>query len=171
MEHIWDHKKEDTEFFEKYKASSQGAFQSVRESCLSFGLEIGPGWHKILHEMMDRIYDLLDFFSIPREEFQLTQVKEKFGTLRVYWHIWPLGDKPVVERSTLFWTNISTFIGQIVSDAERMSSNTCEECGEYGSLRGFGWIYTSCKKHANEEDLQDWEKEKDQPATQESQPV
>lgn len=62
----------------------------------------------------------------------VTQVKEKFGTLRFYY---AGGDR---------------FIDGLVSMAEEMSSITCEICGSPGELRGKGWLYTACDEHRDE---------------------
>jgi len=73
----------------------------------------------------------LEFRTVPEACPQVvaTQVKEKFGTLRFYYHG---GD-------------------DIVSGIERMavamSSVMCEECGAPGHERGGGWIKTLCDEH------------------------
>lgn len=56
-----------------------------------------------------------------------TQVKEKFGTLRFYYHG---GDDS---------------IDGMVSMAESMSGVTCESCGNVGKRVGNGWIRTICE--------------------------
>jgi hypothetical protein len=55
-----------------------------------------------------------------------SQVKEKFGTLRFYM------DHGCEE------------IWQHISQAERESAVTCEDCGAYGEIREGGWIRTLC---------------------------
>ena len=62
----------------------------------------------------------------------LVQVKEKFGTLRIYTHG---GD--------------SAFQAQIEL-AESLSGQTCEECGAPGFRAGPGWIRTLCAEHFEE---------------------
>ena len=66
--------------------------------------------------------------SLPR----FTQIKEKFGTLRMYYEG---GDETT---------------SAIVSFAENMSETTCEVCGDGGQVYGGGWISTLCGKHAVE---------------------
>jgi hypothetical protein len=68
------------------------------------------------------------------------QVKEKYGTLRFYYHG---GDD---------------FIDGMVRMAESMSAVTCEVCGNPGKLVGGGWIRTLCRTHAEEQNY-DYEKE------------
>ena len=81
---------------------------------------VGKGWSKIL----DRLYDLK-----PRNVY-VTQVKEKFGGLRVY----------CGSADEEFYTAIDA--------AEKESYQTCEICGEIGKLRkDLGWMLTLCDKH------------------------
>jgi hypothetical protein len=58
-----------------------------------------------------------------------TQIKEKFGTLRFYYH----GGDDIVDG--------------IVRMAEAMSAVTCEVCGDVGKTNGDGWLSTLCDKH------------------------
>jgi len=57
-----------------------------------------------------------------------SQIKEKFGTLRVY------------------MTYETNEIERFISEAENLSSKTCEECGSIGVLRNDTWIRTLCDK-------------------------
>lgn len=60
------------------------------------------------------------------------QVKEKFGTLRFYYHG---GDSKV---------------DGMVRMAESMSAVSCETCGSPGKLRSGGWLQTLCDEHAGD---------------------
>ena len=59
----------------------------------------------------------------------VTQVKEKFGTLRFYYN----GGDEAIEN--------------FIHMAEVMTYVTCDECGAPGRLGGKGWISVKCKKH------------------------
>lgn len=61
------------------------------------------------------------------------QIKEKFGTLRFYYH----GGDEVIDG--------------MVRMAESMSGVTCETCGNPGQMRNGGWVRTLCDKHAEEQ--------------------
>jgi len=61
------------------------------------------------------------------------QIKEKFGTLRFYYH----GGDDMVDG--------------MVRMAESMSGVTCETCGNPGQMRNGGWVRTLCDKHAEEQ--------------------
>jgi len=70
------------------------------------------------------------FKDVPKSVPQVIvdQVKEKFGTLRFYYHG---GDE---------------FINGLVQMAEAMTSCTCERCGNPGTTESLGgWVTTICK--------------------------
>lgn len=86
--------------------------------------EVGPGWSKLIDEIFDRL----------PEDAIVTQVKEKFGTLRFYVY------------------NVSNDILDFIDDQEQRSYEICEVCGNVGELReDLSWILTLCdecyKKH------------------------
>jgi len=74
------------------------------------------------------------FRKVPDAVCQVVvdQVKEKFGTLRFYYHG---GDE---------------MIDGMVRMAESMSGLTCEECGKPGRTNNNGWLRTLCEEHAKE---------------------
>lgn len=65
----------------------------------------------------------------PYTGYAVTQVKEKFGTLRFY--------APGNDR-----------IFRLINLAETMSAETCEDCGAYGKIREGSWIRVLCDKCA-----------------------
>ena len=68
--------------------------------------------------------------TIP--QIQFTQIKEKFGTLRMY-------------------TNgYDDYIDGVVALAEMMSSVTCEVCGVPGRQTSGGWVRTLCVRCAKQ---------------------
>lgn len=109
------------------------------ESLMGFGCECNDGWESIIRAACEQAEPLIkkwlkenpnDRDFMPR----LMQVKEKYGTLRMYWSSYPKGfDK--IER-----------------DAEKKSAKTCETCGKPGKVRGRGWYYCSCLTCAKPED-------------------
>ena len=82
---------------------------------------VGPGWAGLIHEAYDFI-DLSRPFGVS-----VTQVKEKFGTLRIY----------VSSATTAFFKALD-----VICDK---SASTCEGCGNLGHTRwNLGWIQTLC---------------------------
>jgi len=68
-----------------------------------------------------------------------SQIKEKFGTLRMY-------------------LSVSTDKQQdYVTAAEKASHVVCEQCGRYGVMRGKHWFYVACDDHAKPADIEPWE--------------
>jgi|Laugresu1bdmlbdd_1035124.scaffolds.fasta_scaffold30447_3 hypothetical protein len=60
------------------------------------------------------------------------QIKEKFGTLRIY------------------TSHLNLYIDGAIDMAESMSEHICEKCGDKGQLYEKGWHRTLCFKHAEE---------------------
>jgi hypothetical protein len=127
-----------------------------------FGIECGDGWYDLLNHLCSQIQHHTDWsneqrnrllednpykLDIPNEvaQVRVSQVKEKFGTLRFYYSG---GD----DR-----------IDGMVRMAESMSSVICEVCGDRAQLRGRGWWYTACNRHTRPEDLVTEQEEVNEP--------
>lgn len=80
-----------------------------------YGCIAPDGWKNIVLKA-----DAMMAFIDP--DYKICQVKEKFGTLRLYFE----SNKQGVEFSIL---------EAIATAAENDSANTCEQCGKYGRLR------------------------------------
>ncbi len=91
-------------------------------TCMCEGFP-GDGWFGLLLEASIAL-EALD------EDVVALQVKEKFGTLRLYTDVH--SDK----------------VEAIIKRAEVRSSLECEECGALGRIRAGGWIKTLCDAHA-----------------------
>ncbi len=99
---------------------------------LMCSVECGPGWT----DLLEALNELLDIEADA--DFRFTQVKEKFGVLRCYWH-------GVDEHGR---------IDQLVEAAEEVSASMCETCGADAKVRqtrggpGFGYVHVACEEHA-----------------------
>ncbi len=98
----------------------------IRQNLMSFGFDCGSGWFKILAKCLDQLRVLRESGLAPN--LMLVQVKEKFGTLRIY----------------LSGYDQHQIVDAVVSRAERLSSFTCEDCGAHGETRDSGWVTTLC---------------------------
>jgi len=89
---------------------------------------VGEGWHPLLDQLHEELAAL-------DPHYQVRQVKEKFGGLRVYLDIDP---------DT--WSQVSV----IIRKYEKLSYQTCEVCGKPGkpSDPSMGWVKTECPEHA-----------------------
>ena len=92
----------------------------MKTSLELFEVGCGPGWYKLIRPVLD---------ACTAEGVKITQIKEKYGTLRIY------------------TGSASDKIYSLIDAAERQSEFTCETCGEPGKLREYGWVYTSCDLH------------------------
>lgn len=98
----------------------------------------GPGWNSILTAAVDRMAAVMA--SRPGSSILLEQVKQKFGTLRIYWH-----GKAMTRRQ-------HRRIDIIVSLAEERSGCVCERCGSRGYIREpeTGFAHTACDAHSED---------------------
>lgn len=102
------------------------------------GFECGDGWFPLIRGMSLTLQEYVDNNQRPGEEVTqvvIEQVKEKFGSLRVYAYG---GDR------------VTTGMVEMI---ESISGMTCETCGQPGKLRGNNWLYTACDAHTKEMDL------------------
>lgn len=107
-------------------------------------LDCGDGWFNILDVLSFNIEQHIKNLisqaewakknKSPRcvqvlDKVRYSQIKEKFGTLRVY------------------TDGTDDEINGMIRMAEAMSGRTCEECGAPGELRPGGWYRTLCNQH------------------------
>ena len=121
----------DKQLCEKYPKLLADRHKPMTETAMCWGFDVGDGWYDLIDILCGSIQNYIDNNNIP--QITVSQVKEKFGTLR-------------------FYTNGSNdLITGMIWMAERMSSRVCETCGKPGKFRGKGWFYTACDEHAREE--------------------
>lgn len=92
-------------------------------------LHVGSGWWPLLadtHRQLSEVWP----------EYEIAQVKEKWGGLRIYLR-YPLSEPG--EASEL-----PVACEPILEAAEAKSMLTCEFCGQPGVRRDSGWIKTLC---------------------------
>lgn len=97
--------------------------------------EVEDGWRGLIETAVDRLAEILR--DRPGTSLIIDQIKEKFGTLRVYSHGSYLSDTETRARADL-----------VVRLAEARSACTCEICGSEGRLyKSRGWFATACEEH------------------------
>lgn len=113
------------------------------------------GWYKILADTNRKM-------KMMWPNYEIHQVKEKFGTLRFYCGIssededWKAMNEDV--RNTIY-----DIMEDIANQAEHRSGHICETCGGYGITRDRNrWYKTLCASCAIEQDypLEEWEEKK-----------
>ena len=97
-----------------------------------FTYDVGKGWTGILTNAFKQIAEAFDEVGVDFSEFSVSQIKEKFGGLRIY-----TGSLDV---------DVADQVCEIIDDAETESCWTCEWCGKPGKIRGGGWIKTLCEE-------------------------
>lgn len=105
----------------EYPKLFAGFNKPPNQSLMCFGCDCGDGWFELIKEMCERIKDY------PDVEF--IQIKEKFGTLRVY-----TGSVP---------DEVSDIIDEMCS----RSATVCELCGASGKcISHSGWVRCMCEE-------------------------
>ncbi len=99
-----------------------------------FGFECNAGWS----DLLDDFFAVVDRVLPADATFRLQQVKEKFGGLRIYYHIDAVVP-PEVHKE----------IAEADLRAEARSEHICETCGKRGRMSNRGGYYTTvCEEHA-----------------------
>ncbi|EOZ4845822.1 antitoxin Xre/MbcA/ParS toxin-binding domain-containing protein, partial [Pseudomonas aeruginosa] len=97
--------------------------------CLQlFGFECQDGWFGLIYAACDLIQQHIDHTG--SEQAIASQIKEKFGGLRFYYHG---GDD---------------YVATMVDLVERLSESICELCGAPGCIHERdGWLSARCQHH------------------------
>jgi hypothetical protein len=104
---------------------------------LIWGFQCSDGWADLIRSLTAEIAEVVGGpASLP--DLRVTQVKEKYGTLRFYILAVPASHSDAINRA--------------IRMAEERSGRTCETCGAEGCLRetAGGWWYTACDGHARD---------------------
>ena len=91
-------------------------------------IENGSGWNGLVYWLVSNIERYMKK-EHPEEDWEVHQIKEKFGQLRFYTSALP------------------DYCDQLVSTAESISECLCETCGTFAggtTLHSKGWIYNEC---------------------------
>lgn len=86
------------------------------------------GWKKLFLKMCEEIRIYLE--KTPVKDFQFIQVKEKYGSLRVYCSSCPKELLNIIEKY------------------EDLSEYVCVNCGKIATKRSTGWICPYCEECA-----------------------
>ena len=149
--------KENTEHLNKeYNMFFAQPYEGPQMPFELFGWEIGDGWFTIIDEFLHWLKFNVEHNDYPR--IIITQVKEKFGTLRFYYTInmdvaqkieQPSRykhSKDVTKERSEHFARCANEIEGAVSFLEDLSSRYCEECGTDKEVTTEGrWILTLCK--------------------------
>ena len=98
----------------------------------AFGCECDDGWYELLYGLCGEITEAYKKHGQP-VDIVVDQIKEKYGTLRFYYHL--SQNNGDLRRE----------ISDIVIKWEKKSAEVCERCGKAGVLReDLQWIQALC---------------------------
>ena len=98
-----------------------------------FPCSYSDGWYQLTHDLCQELTDLYIANGINPDTIDIMQVKEKFAGLRFY-------TGGLIEGGN-----------EIIQKYEDISFETCEICGEQGTVCRRGtWYATLCDKHRDE---------------------
>lgn len=111
-----------------------------------FGTECEDGWYEILRKFFETVSRALPSGA----RFRPRQIKEKMGTLRIYYDIlYPLREFRQSQQDDSKEQAYERDIRFAYMLAEFRSGHTCEQCGKLGKLRKRGgWLFVACEEHA-----------------------
>lgn len=105
-------------------------------------IDCGDGWRPLVEA----------FYALVEKSpcMSVAQVKEKYAGLRLYWdhdetkckHEKWVKDEGMQPAPDRHWDELHGIVDGICYASEFM----CEECGNYGKIRGQGWYKTLCDK-------------------------
>ena len=116
-------KEEMNDYLESIGGLENGMYSNKPKitSCDFFDVQVG--WYPLIKNLIDELITL-------GWDKQVTQVKEKFGGLRFYING---GSDEIYNK---------------ITEAEKLSHETCELCGKKGELRTkIRWFTTLCDEH------------------------
>lgn len=117
--------------FMRVKLSPDG----VTSGYSSLEIEAEDGWYRLLYNMCKEIAKAIEP-SGKTVRLVTDQIKEKYGTLRFYYHL---------EGVDAGKNELNQKISDIVEKYEAMSEQICEICGCKGMLRtDLTWVQTLC---------------------------
>jgi len=104
----------------------------IRHTLMPRGFTHDDGWFDILWRLCEDLEpSVTEMERAGGHQFEVLQVKEKFGGLRI--HV----------------NHANDAIRQRIEAAIQESFHSCEVCGQPGKLREGDWIKTLCDEHAS----------------------
>jgi hypothetical protein len=97
------------------------------------------GWRKaFIPQMMDELFSALGSYV---EDFMVYQIKEKFGSLTIYWG-WKHRDYTDDERQDI--KELDDEVKNIIRKYRKISDHTCVKCGGRATFLSSHWVTPWC---------------------------
>ena len=147
------------QLYDKYPELFVEKDMGIHGSCMAWGIDCDQGWYFIIDQLCSWIQGNLEHNWHCYPKFRFTQIKEKYGTLRLYFttECMSLEEyfKKCLEEYREHYYNCSVDSGKVVAEyakyveqckegdknyegavsmAEHMSAHICEECGCYDDI-------------------------------------
>ena len=135
-------------FFQEAIACLNGEMNEMN-TCMYWGCECSDGWFKPLEEFTYKVKLLNELASKYNFYFICEQLKEKWGTLNIYWGTRIL-DKSKEYEETKEVISIKDLFRAALRQCEQKCEETCEWCGaeqRYNKVeivQTTGWIHFVC---------------------------
>jgi len=117
----------------------------MSQTAMCWGLNCSDGWYWLINNLCFQLQFDIDKNHYPQIEF--TQVKEKFGLLRIYY---TYAEDAYVKRTEKQQNDIQKITAAqdgMIDFAMSLSESICEECGSTDRVtQTAGWVYTRCHK-------------------------
>jgi hypothetical protein len=141
--HDWD--------TDEYRQLMRAEYERIRAkhpALVTTGFSCFVGWFPILERFFDTVAAALA--EAPGVEFDLWQVKEKFGGLRIYFVVTMPKPRLTLDSQAVRDDEARRRISAAYERAEHEAKVTCDVCGRPGVLRSrSGWFATRCEEHAD----------------------
>jgi hypothetical protein len=118
----------DKHLYERFPNLYRDMYGDKRSTAMVWGICCERGWWPTIETMSEKLEALI--IQLPEEERQLckaVQIKQKFGGLRCS-----------LDNST-------EEMRAVIREAEALCDKTCEDCGQPGELRQYGWWKVMCQ--------------------------
>lgn len=97
------------------------------------------GWkNTFIPQMMDELFDVLGPYV---EDFMVHQIKEKYGSLTVYWG-WKHRDYTDEEHKDI--KELDDAVTNIIAKYRKISDHTCVKCGGKATFLSSHWVTPWC---------------------------
>lgn len=135
----------DQKLKEKYPEILKELGGDPAKTCMSWvhgGVAIGDGWIPLL----EKLFDFCQFHHDRNGYPQLVaeQIKEKFGTLRFYYHFEPCTSEAVIYSKK--FNRTEEYLEGAIDFVSNLTEETCEYCGKPSKVHGKQWRTTECKE-------------------------
>ena len=133
---------------EKYPEIFMEYGGNPKDTCMAWGCACGSGWFGLIDDVCRiikfNVYDVRTRYpELSGFNVYATQIKEKWGRLVIYTHT-TLGNPNIIDSSWKLVEPYQDRIAGAISMAEVYSGRVCENCGNYGKIRGGTWLSCSC---------------------------